>query len=213
VKDGFSLLELLVVIGLVALLSILAVPAWNSLAGGGRFTQAAYDASGLLELARSEAVSRQTYVWVGFQPITNEGNLEIRMAAVASRDGSATNTSASNLQGLTRVLRMPQTALTRLSDLNPRTQDLFTPATASVATNSIGLNFSVGKQSFVGKTITFTPKGEALLQGVIGPDDGYDPYIDVSFRKAQGTTVKTDADDAAVIVDGGTGTIRLIRQQ
>ena len=212
-KDGFSLLELLVVIGLVALLSVMAVPAWNSMTGGSRFSQAAYDVSSLLELARSEAVSRKTYVWVGFQPMTNEGNLEIRMAAVASRDGSATNTTAANLQGLTRVLRVPQAELSRWADLGSRTRALFGNQSSSVATNSAGLKFSIGPQNFTGRSITFTPKGEALLQGAATLDDGYVPYIDVSLRRTKGTSVMTNSDDAAVIVEGGTGSVRLIRIQ
>lgn len=212
-KDGFSLLELLVVIGLVALLSVMAVPAWNSMTDSNRFYQAAYDVGSLLELARSEAVSRKTYVWVGFQPMTNEGNLEIRVAAVASRDGSATNTNASNLQAFTRVLRVPQAELLRWADLGSRTKVLFGNQPSSVATNTAGLMFSVGPQNFTGRSITFTPKGEALLQGAATLDDGYEPYIDVSLRRAKGTSVPTNSDDSAVIVEGGTGSIRLIHVQ
>lgn len=201
------------VIGLVTVLSVMAVPAWNSITGSSRFSQAAYDVGSLLELARSEAVSRKTYVWVGFQPITNEGNLEIRMAAVASRDGSAANTNASNLQGLTRVLRVPQAELSRWADLGNATRALFDDQSSSVATNTAGLNFSIGSQKFTGRSITFTPKGEALLQGVVTLDDGYAPFIDVSLRRARRTTVLTNSDDAAVIVEGGTGSVRLIRVQ
>lgn len=210
-KDGFSLVELLVVIGLIALLSVLAVPAWNSIAGGSKFTQAAYDASSLLEIARSEAVGRQTYVWIGFQPVTNQGNLEILMAAVASRDGSATNTNATNLINLTRTLRMEQAALTPWSELKAGTRGLFDKSTVSLGTNASGITFASGAQTFSGKTITFTPRGEALLQGVVGPDEGYNPYIDVSFRKAQGTTVPPETDDATIVIEGGTGSHRLLR--
>lgn len=211
---GFSLIELLTVIAIIGLLAMATVPAFNAIAGGHAVNQAAYDVSGLLEFARAEAVTRQTYVWVGFKSTNVSGNLELQMAAVASRDGSGTNTSAANLMSLSRVLRAKNISLARWTDLKSATRDLLTnaPAVSSLSVNTAGVSFQVGANRFdTGNSITFTPRGEALLQGSAGPNDGYDRLIDVSLRQSRGTTVLPEADDAAVIVDGAAGTIRTLK--
>jgi prepilin-type N-terminal cleavage/methylation domain-containing protein len=210
--SAFSLTELLAVIAVIAILAVSARPAFNAIAASRGAGQAAYDMAGLLELARSEAVTRQTYVWVGFQTVTNGGNAELLAGAVASLDGTGTNTAAANLRGLTRVLRVRSTTLGGWNDLKPATQALFTQATpASVATNSGGPAFSIGGAAFTGRTLLFTPRGEALLTGAPGLYDGYTPFIGVGLRQTRGTTVPPDAEDAAVLVDGSTGTVRILR--
>ena len=213
-SKGFSLIELLVVLAIIGLLALATVPAFNAIAGGHAVNQTAYDVSGLLEFARTEAVTRQTYVWVGFKNTNVNGNLELQMAAVASRDGSGTNTSAANLMSLSRVLRAKNVSLSKWTDLKSSTRELLTAgqSTTSLSTNTLGVTFQVGANRFDAKnSITFTPRGEALLQGSAGPNDGYDRLIDVSFRQSRGAAVLPEADDAAVIVDGASGTVRTLK--
>lgn len=64
-QNGFSLVELLVVISLIAVLSAGTIPALNGIKGGQSLTKAAYDVAGLLEQARAAAMARNTYVYVG----------------------------------------------------------------------------------------------------------------------------------------------------
>jgi len=64
-KAGFTLLELLVVIGVMSLLMALAVPAFNSIGNGANLTKSAYDLEGILNEARTYALANDTYVWVG----------------------------------------------------------------------------------------------------------------------------------------------------
>lgn len=53
-------------IGIIVVLSVLLVPAFTTLKGAGDITNAAYTVSGALEEARTLAISKNTYVWLGF---------------------------------------------------------------------------------------------------------------------------------------------------
>src|ERR1051325_2296718 len=77
VAAGFTLLELLIVVGIIALLMVLVAPAFTSIKGGADVTSAAYTIKGVLDTARTYANANDTYTWVGFyeedlsQPSTN----------------------------------------------------------------------------------------------------------------------------------------------
>ncbi|HZA37890.1 MAG TPA: type II secretion system protein, partial [Candidatus Baltobacteraceae bacterium] len=95
--SAFTLLELLVVIGIIAILMVLLVPAFTSIKGGTDVTNAAYTIKGVLDTARTYAKANNTYTWVGFyeedvsQPSTNPptpGTGRLVMSIVASKDGT-----------------------------------------------------------------------------------------------------------------------------
>src|SRR5437762_2987705 len=94
---AFTLLELLIVMGIVALLMVLIAPAFTTIKGGTDVTSAAYTIKGVLDTARTYAKTNNTYAWVGFyeedvsQPSTspaNTGTGRLVMSTVASRDGT-----------------------------------------------------------------------------------------------------------------------------
>jgi prepilin-type N-terminal cleavage/methylation domain-containing protein len=66
VRAGFTLLELLIVIGIIAVLLVLIAPAFTSLKSAGDVTAAAYTIKGVLDTARTHAKANNTYTWVGF---------------------------------------------------------------------------------------------------------------------------------------------------
>ncbi len=66
VRAGFTLLELLIVIGIIALLMVLLAPAFTTIKTGGDVTNAAYTIKGVLDTARTYAKANNTYTWVGF---------------------------------------------------------------------------------------------------------------------------------------------------
>jgi prepilin-type N-terminal cleavage/methylation domain-containing protein len=66
---GFTLLELLIVVGIMAILLVLIAPAFTYIKGGGDFTRAVYGIQGLLENARTYAKANRTYVFVGFSEV------------------------------------------------------------------------------------------------------------------------------------------------
>src|SRR5215472_4906085 len=63
---GFTLLELLIVVGIIGLLVVLISPAFTTIKGGTDVTSAAYTIKGVLEIARTYAKANNTYTWVGF---------------------------------------------------------------------------------------------------------------------------------------------------
>ena len=96
-RCAFTLLELLIVVGIIALLMVVVAPAFTSIKSGTDVTSAAYTVKGVLDTARTYAKANNTYTWVGFfeedvsQPSTNPataGTGRIVMSIVASKDGT-----------------------------------------------------------------------------------------------------------------------------
>lgn len=100
IKSAFTLVELLVVMGIVLILIAALGPAVTAIKGAGDITTAAYSVSGAIEVARSYAIANNTYTWLGFYeedagsvnapnsspPYTGKGRLVL--AIVASKDGT-----------------------------------------------------------------------------------------------------------------------------
>src|SRR6266508_6197186 len=93
--SAFTLLELLIVIGIIALLMVLIVPAFTNIKSGTDVTSAAYTIKGVLDTARTYAKANNTYTWVGFyeedvsqaSPGT-AGVGRLVMSIVVSKDGT-----------------------------------------------------------------------------------------------------------------------------
>jgi Tfp pilus assembly protein FimT len=116
--NAFTLLELLIVVGIIALLLVLIAPAFTYIKGGTDVTSAAYTIKGVLDTARTYAKANNTYTWVGFyeENVANSASPNrdtpavgrIVMSTVASKDGTMiydpTNVGQQNLTtGLTQV--------------------------------------------------------------------------------------------------------------
>src|SRR5438046_10251615 len=66
-RRAFTLLEMLVVMGIIAILMVLVAPAFTTIKGGTDVTSAAYTIKGVLDTARTYAKANNTYTWVGFR--------------------------------------------------------------------------------------------------------------------------------------------------
>lgn len=210
---GFSLVELLVVIAIIGIMVSFATVGFRNISVSRGVTEAAANVAGLLEFARNEAVTRQSFVWVALQEATNNGSLEVQMAAVYSADGSTNG--GGNLTPLSRVLTVKNTGLSEFSALKTETKALYGGGATvkELFTSNEGIkitNFPASQ--FLNKaTITFTPRGEAMLKGTPLSTDGFDSVIGVGFVPARGTVKYPQPDDAGVILDGSTGMARILR--
>jgi type II secretory pathway pseudopilin PulG len=110
---AFTLLELLLVVGIITLLLVLIVPAFTYISGGNDITTAIYGVKGVLENARAYAKANHTYVFVGFSEVDSSVDPSaspqittgdtpygrVAVAAVASKDGTSQYQYATSDQG------------------------------------------------------------------------------------------------------------------
>ncbi len=180
---SFSLVELLVVVAVIAMLATVSIPAIGSMATSRGVTQAGFDVTQALDLARTEALARQTYVWAAFQTVTNNGVRYLQVGLVYSLDGS-TNTTSTNLKPVAIPYLIRQVGLGTASNLDSKiNQSLsakFPGAMLSdIATNS-GVGFKIGRANFdQNRSVTFTPRGEAMLAPSPSVSDGFDRLVGV----------------------------------
>src|SRR5206468_313140 len=110
---AFTLLEMLVVMGIIAILMVLVAPAFTSLKSAGDVTDAAYTVKGVLDTARTYAKANNTYTWVGFyeenvsNPSPNSVTPKVGrvlISIVASNDGTTIYDPSSPLKITTTKL-------------------------------------------------------------------------------------------------------------
>jgi len=96
-RSAFTLIELMIVVGIIAVLLVLIAPAFTYIKGGTDVTGAAYTIQGVLDTARTYAKANDTYTWVGFfeenvsQPSASPavgGTGRVVVSIVASKNGT-----------------------------------------------------------------------------------------------------------------------------
>jgi prepilin-type N-terminal cleavage/methylation domain-containing protein len=91
-RNAFTLLELIVVTGIIAILMVLVASAFTNLKSAGDVTSAAYTIKGATEQARNYAMANNTYAWIGFAGSVGSNTTNVTgqfsIAIVASNDGT-----------------------------------------------------------------------------------------------------------------------------
>ena len=207
---SFSLIELLLVLNIVLYFFWLTIPAFNSITQAYGVTEAAYTISSAVERARSEAIARKSYAWLGIQQEVNDGTLALRIGIVCSKDGTA-NTNAGNLLPIGKALLVPKIGLTSSSSTALSTG---VPTNGAVDLSGVsgGVNFQIGQTKFKdGRTLTFMPLGEVTTNPVPTAVSGFDPLLLISIQQARGTNL-IPGNDVTVAIEGSVGIPTIYRK-
>src|SRR5437867_5410292 len=120
-RAAFTLIELMIVVGIIAVLLVLIAPAFTTIKSGTDVTSAAYTIQGVLDAARTYAKANNTYTWVGFyEEDASQASMtpaapgigRLVMSTVASRDGTMLYTTP-----LTILVPLPSASLIQVGKL------------------------------------------------------------------------------------------------
>ncbi len=216
---GFSLIEILVVVVIMALLMAASLPALSSLTVGGQMNQTISEVTGLLEQARQYAVSHNTYVWVAFSTENTASGQNLLVAVVSSKNGMS-------LSSMGTAVTVPGTTLDLISPLRSYRQiklsDAGTFTSAQIASlgsqptvtesNSLeNTSFSIqtpGKTSATtfSMAVQFQPNGEAR-----NSDSPID-ILEFAMQPQRSNTAADPNNIAVVRINGLTGQSSVYRR-
>jgi len=224
---GFSLLELLIVMAIVALLASVSIPAFSAFGGAGRLDKAASDISDLLAQARAYAMGKNTYVYVGIEEVdvtggsTSSGGGRVAVAVVASKDGSRpyANTPSpmtANIQPISRLHYFDNIHLAASNELSKGAAMTGRPSasvdvSASSARTTFQLPGTSGQSQTFNRVIEFDPQGVPRIQSSATYNSSVSNRLEIALLPVQGKVVMADANQAAIQIDGMTGSVRMFR--
>lgn len=235
---AFTLVELLVVLGIMLLIMGILAPNIGGILKGKKIEQAITSVSLSLEEARSTARSQNAYVWTGFSLVpstrSQSGQDEIWVmnfrvkpdkkripAAASSSAGSAAATSSGTavpVSPLTRVEGVSIIAKESLpqnfpdfSEIANRAEDFSSSPESS--TPAQWLRGGSAEARTFSKLILFTPRGEAIVEtGTPDVPTPKLPYTIICLAQTIGGKPMPNSKDAAVVVVAGSnGRITALR--
>jgi len=211
--SAFTILELLTVIGIMALVSVASMPAVSALTKSSKINQAMSQITSTLEQARQYAVANNTYTWVAFhQDSTAQEGSKVYVAALGSRDGTDptdgfTSGGSVDMTRVTPLTRNTSFAQVQLKQPGANSWPDLPNVPASQLAESVSFRMNIpgkGETAF-NQVVQFTPAGEARVS------PGLPSVIELGLRPELGGSV-TDANNIAVIrIAGMTGQTRLLR--
>lgn len=230
---GFTLVELLVVIGIMGLLLALSAPIWSSLTGSSSITKSSSDIQGILEQARSYSLANNTYTYVGIWEVDvmraqqggsnlPQGIGRVALGVVASPSGlkpfssgatlSPTTISSANAVPLSKLAFFDNLHITGdltnsfSGGLNRMPSDL---VITSNTPTTLGFQWPLTAtatqypNSFV-KVIEFSPQGCARFQTNTAYDSSLQNYLELELVPSRGNSIApSDAKNSAIIQING----------
>ena len=195
-RSAFSLIELLVVIAILAIVSAIALPAFNSIRAAGGLTKTANDIAGILEQARAYAMAQNTYVWVGFR---KDGADTLAVGVIASKTGSANPTA--NVVQLGKITRFENIQLVALPN-SPA------PSATNVAQllGATNFAFTSGTNTFSSQVIRWDSRGEARISA-----SQLSRLIEIGLQGSAGGIIRNASNNAAVQIGGLSGAVIVYR--
>jgi len=162
-KRGFSLMELMCVIAIVSLLASMTWPSIVGMVSGSRLTNNAYELSGLVQQARTAALTEHSYVWLGFSSTSQNGSPALIVASVIGNSGLATDLQSSNYQNVFKPVVLKGVSLAAAQNY-AALPGLLSPNTdAGSQTYSFQMNALGTTNTQFSYVIVFGPDGQAYL--------------------------------------------------
>ena len=197
--SGFSLIEILVVVAIIALVSGFAVTSISSMGQARGVSEAAFQVAAAVELARAEAIARNSFTWLAIDESTASGSRDLVLGLMASKDGSL-STDPTNLQPIGRAQVIRQVGITTANEL---------PSGATNLSSHSGgpTTFRIGQTTFPsGRTLLFSPSGEiSLTPPASSTDFQFQGLMALGLQPARGTDFLDANNPVDVLIDGSTG--------
>jgi prepilin-type N-terminal cleavage/methylation domain-containing protein len=214
---GFTLIELIVVMGLMVAMISLVGPAMTSLKRGADVSQAVYEVKGILDQSRAYAMGNNTFVYVGFAEVdaslpagSNQtgtaGGGRLVIAAVASKDGTPTlDVTGSNAVAIRKLQRFENLHLADFSEskVNAATTGPMKARAEIDGINSLSIGQPIGSatpvftwplgsassnaQYLFSQVVRYSPEGVATFQTAASNTLGR--YLEVALQQSRGATL------------------------
>jgi prepilin-type N-terminal cleavage/methylation domain-containing protein len=232
VRTGFTILELLIVVGIIAVLMVLIAPAFTTIKGGTDVTSAAYTIKGVLDTARTYAKANNTYTWVGFNgSIGSNLTGKVALVVVASKDGTDLGTGVNQVgnrvditTSVTPIGKVMRLENAHIGDTGPP-QPSPSPApefetrasvdpSHRISTSGDSDYYFTEQETQFDRWIRFSPRGEAVVKG---GNTQITQYAEVGLLPTHGTTLAATINPAtgnlvAIQISGFGGNVRIYRR-
>lgn len=232
-RGAFTISELLLVVGIMALLMFATIPMLPGLLAPQGMSKTVSELSALVEHARNQALTTSQYSLLCLRNTKDaKGDDQLEAFIVARIEGVLSFTKDNQLQGVRPMSNVYRWSNVRLTSLDQVHADIRGMATVNAQTQSQSLiaqpTLNVagwfGGQTGNYHAVAFSPHGYAMFIHTIQTDHGgypsglglntpYQKFFDLSLLPTKAGAVDArNPDQAALIVNGSSGHIQILRR-